>query len=62
MLFRSELRSLLDQLTDQSYPESVGDGPRGRRSHSRSVTLPQGWLDDPEELELVDGTDSGSGG
>ena len=58
----SELRSLLDQLTDQPYPESVGDAPRGRRSHSRSVTLPQGWLDDPEELALVDGTDSGSGG
>jgi nifR3 family TIM-barrel protein len=58
----SELRSLLDQLVDQPYPESVGDAPRGRRSHGRSVTLPQGWLDDPEELALVDGNDSGSGG
>ena len=57
-----ELRSLLDLLDDQSYPESVGDAPRGRRSHGRAVTLPQGWLDDPEEIVHVDGSDSGSGG
>lgn len=57
-----ELRSLLDQLEDQPYPESVGDAPRGRRSHGRAVTLPQGWLDDPEEIVPVDGSDSGSGG
>ena len=57
-----EFRSLLDQLEDQPYPESIGDSPRGRRSHSRAVTLPQGWLDDPEELVHVDGDDSGSGG
>ena len=57
-----EFRSLLDQLEDQPYPESIGDSPRGRRSHSRAVSLPQGWLDDPEELVHVDGDDSGSGG
>ncbi|MBM3722298.1 MAG: tRNA dihydrouridine synthase DusB [Actinobacteria bacterium] len=57
-----ELRGLLDQLVDQPYPEEVGDAPRGRRSHGRSVSLPQGWLDDPEELVSVDGRDSGSGG
>jgi nifR3 family TIM-barrel protein len=58
----NELRELLDQLVDQPYPEEVGDAPRGRRSHGRSVSLPQGWLDDPEELVEVDGGDSGSGG
>jgi nifR3 family TIM-barrel protein len=58
----AELRSLLDQLDDQPYPESIGDAPRGRRSHGRAVTLPQGWLDDPEEIVHVDGDDSGSGG
>jgi len=58
----NELRSLLDQLVDQPYPEEVGDSPRGRRSHGRAVSLPQGWLDDPEELVSVDGRDSGSGG
>lgn len=57
-----ELRCLLDQLVDQPYPEEVGDAPRGRRSHGRAVSLPQGWLDDPEELVAVDGRDSGSGG
>lgn len=57
-----ELRWLLDQLVDQPYPEEVGDSPRGRRSHGRSVSLPQGWLDDPDELVRVDGSDSGSGG
>jgi len=57
-----ELDSLLSQLVDQPYPVEVGDAPRGRRSHGRSVSLPQGWLDDPEELALVDGSDSGSGG
>jgi len=53
---------LLDQLVDQPYPEAIGDSPRGRTSHGRAVTLPQGWLDDPEELVSVDGSDSGSGG
>ena len=58
----AELRTLLDQLVDQPYPEAIGDSPRGRTSHGRAVTLPQGWLDDPEELVSVDGSDSGSGG
>ena len=57
-----ELDYLLSQLVDQPYPIEVGDAPRGRRSHGRSVSLPQGWLDDPEELAKVDGSDSGSGG
>jgi len=57
-----ELEDLLSKLVDQPYPVEVGDAPRGRRSHGRSVSLPQGWLDDPEELALIDGSDSGSGG
>lgn len=58
----TELRELLDQLVDQPYPSDVGDAPRGRRSHGRPVSLPQGWLDDPDALVSVDGSDSGSGG
>jgi nifR3 family TIM-barrel protein len=58
----AELDSLLSQLVDQPYPVEVGDAPRGRRSHGRAGSLPQGWLDDPEELVNVDGRDSGSGG
>jgi len=65
----AELRSLLDQLVDQPYPEAIGDEPRGRRSHARAVTLPQGWLDDAMEAreDLVGamssaGDEGGSGG
>ncbi len=58
----AELRTLLDQLIDQPYPEEVGDAPRGRRSHQRSVALPSGWLDDAMELASVTSDDSGSGG
>ena len=63
----AELRSLLDQLVDQPYPEAIGDAPRGRRSHARSVALPQGWLDDAMEVRECDlagvgSDDGGSGG
>lgn len=58
----SELRELLDQLENQPYPSAVGDLPRGRTSHGRPVTLPQGWLDDPDELAVVELEDAFSGG
>ena len=57
-----ELRELLDQLVDQPYPSDVAEAPRGRRSHSRAVTLPQGWLDDPDEIRELEYTEAGSGG
>ena len=57
-----ELRELLDQLIDQPYPIEISESPRGRRSHSRTVTLPQGWLDDPDEIRELEYTEAGSGG
>lgn len=57
-----EFRFLLDQLDDQPYPSAVGDGPRGRTSHGRPVTLPYGWLNDPDELAQVELEDAFSGG
>jgi nifR3 family TIM-barrel protein len=57
-----EFRVLLDQLTDQPYPIAVGDTPRGRRSHGRPVTLPDGWLKDPDELAKIELEDPFSGG
>ena len=57
-----ELRELLDALVDQPYPNEVAESPRGRRSHSRPVTLPQGWLDDPDEIRELEYTEAGSGG
>ena len=58
----TEMRELLDQLTDQPYPIEVGDKPRGRTSHGRPPTLPDGWLDDPDELVHVELEDAFSGG
>ncbi|HEY3293787.1 MAG TPA: tRNA dihydrouridine synthase DusB [Candidatus Nanopelagicaceae bacterium] len=57
-----ELRSLLDQLVDQPYPIAIGDSPRGRTSHGRPVTLPDGWLKDPDELAEIEIEDAFSGG
>ena len=57
-----ELRYLLDQLVDAPYPEAIGDAPRGRTSRSRSVSLPQGWLNDPDEFAEVSEVTAGSGG
>jgi len=58
----AEFRELLDQLVDQPYPVAVGDSPRGRTSHGRPVTLPDGWLKDPDELAHVELEDAFSGG
>jgi len=58
----AEFRSLLDQLVDQPYPIEVGDKPRGRTSHGRPVTLPDGWLLDPDEMAAVELEDAFSGG
>ena len=57
-----ELRSLLHQLTDQPYPTEIGNMPRGRTSHGRPVTLPDGWLKDPDELVHIELEDAFSGG
>lgn len=58
----AELRSLLDSLTDQPYPVEVGEKPRGRTSHSRPVTLPYGWLENPDEMPVIELEDAFSGG
>lgn len=57
-----EFRMLLDQLNDQPYPIAVGESPRGRTSHGRPVSLPDGWLKDPDELAKVELEDAFSGG
>lgn len=58
----AQLRGLLDQLVDQPYPIEIGNSPRGRTSHGRPVTLPDGWLKDPDELAEVEIEDAFSGG
>jgi nifR3 family TIM-barrel protein len=56
------MRDLLDQLEQQAYPVEIGEKPRGRTSHGRAPTLPDGWLNDPDELVHVELEDAFSGG
>ena len=58
----SHMEELLKGLEDQPYPQAVGDGPRGRTSHGREVKLPDGWLNDPDELATISIDDAISGG
>jgi nifR3 family TIM-barrel protein len=58
----AELRGLLNQLDDQPYPVEVSEKPRGRTSHGRPVTLPDGWLLDPNEIVEIELEDMFSGG
>ena len=48
--------------SNNNYPVDIGDSPRGRTSHGRPVTLPDGWLKDPDELIEIEIEDSFSGG
>jgi nifR3 family TIM-barrel protein len=57
-----ELEFLLGQLEEQEYPSEVADNPRGRSSHGRPVSLPDGWLNDPNEIPSITIDDSVSGG
>ena len=57
-----EMQDLLSNLEEQPYPTEVGDAPRGRTSHGRPVSLPDGWLKDPDELVTITIDDSVSGG
>ena len=57
-----EMQDLLSNLEEQPYPIEVGDAPRGRTSHGRPVSLPDGWLKDPDELVSITIDDSVSGG
>ena len=58
----TQMEQLLSQLQDQPYPQAVGDAPRGRTSHGRAVSLPDGWLDDPDEFANITIDDAISGG
>lgn len=53
----SELDDLLEQLDpDVPFPPVAG-GPRGRQGSPGSVTLPEGWLDDPDDCTVPVGAD-----
>ena len=59
----AELRNLLDQLDGaQSFPTLIGEGPRGRSTTTRPVALPEGWLNNPDEIPFVNSDEAYSGG
>ena len=47
-----EIDDLIAQLNlDQPWPGEVSEGPRGRTQPGKRVALPDGWLDDPDDLD-----------
>jgi len=61
---RDELDRLLDELDrDVPFPPT-GAGPRGRQGSAASVSLPEGWLNDPDDCTVPFGAEDagGSGG
>jgi nifR3 family TIM-barrel protein len=54
---RSELDALLGQLeADVPFPPAAA-GPRGRQGSAASVSLPEGWLADPDDCTVPAGAD-----
>ncbi|KWX24694.1 tRNA dihydrouridine synthase DusB [Mycolicibacterium wolinskyi] len=52
-----ELDELLDQVDrDAPFPPAA-TGPRGRQGSAASVSLPEGWLDDPDDCAVPTGAD-----
>lgn len=53
-----ELDGLLAQLpTEVPFPKDA-EGPRGRQGSPGTVALPDGWLDDPDDLFVPEGADA----
>jgi hypothetical protein len=53
----AELDDLLKRLDpDVPFPRAA-EGPRGRQGSPGSVSLPEGWLDDPEDCTVPEGAD-----
>jgi len=52
-----ELDQLLSQLdSDVPFPDAA-TGPRGRQGSAASVSLPEGWLSDPDDCTVPEGAD-----
>ena len=59
----AELDRLLDQLDPAAPFPAAGSGPRGRQGSPAAVSLPEGWLDDPDDCTVPAGAhDAVSGG
>ncbi|MCT2585880.1 tRNA dihydrouridine synthase DusB [Actinophytocola gossypii] len=53
----AELDDLLGELDHDAPFPSAGEGPRGRQGSPGRVTLPYGWLDDPDDPTVPAGAD-----
>ncbi|MDZ4264453.1 MAG: tRNA dihydrouridine synthase DusB [Mycobacterium sp.] len=53
----SELDDLLGELDPEVPFPPVAGGPRGRQGSPGSVTLPEGWLDDPDDCTVPAGAE-----
>jgi nifR3 family TIM-barrel protein len=49
---RAELHTLLDQLDPEVPFPPAAAGPRGRQGSAASVSLPEGWLSDPDDCTV----------
>jgi nifR3 family TIM-barrel protein len=56
-----ELAELLAGLDRAALPENE-DGPRGRQGSPGKVTLPAGWLDDPDDITPPNGAELNASG
>lgn len=52
-----ELDDLLDRLDGDAPFPPAATGPRGRQGSAASVSLPEGWLDDPDDCAVPVGAD-----
>lgn len=57
-----ELDELITQLDHDAPFPAAGQGPRGRQGSPGKVTLPHGWLDDPDDDLVPEAEDMHSGG
>ena len=57
----TELDELLGQLEPTALPEDAA-APRGRQGSPGRVTLPHGWLDDPDDVTVPGGAELASSG
>ncbi|OBF28112.1 tRNA-dihydrouridine synthase [Mycobacterium sp. ACS4331] len=53
-----ELDRLLGNLDGSAPFPEVGSGPRGRQGSPSKVSLPEGWLDDPDDCTVPEGADA----
>jgi nifR3 family TIM-barrel protein len=53
----AELKSWLDQLDPEVPFPAAATGPRGRQGSAASVTLPEGWLTDPDDCTVPFGAE-----